>query len=104
MAIPAAIEAVLKPLLHLTKKIKDYEAVISGYRMLEHDLLELKIGIEQKRKYDTSLQTEFKRVQQRERILVGKNPEARGNPKVKAVCQAEVLRELPTELFFVPED
>ena len=104
MAIPAAIAAVLKPLLHLTKKIKDYEAVISGYRMLEHDLLELKIGIEQKRKYDTSLQTEFKRVQQRERILVGKNPEARGNPKVKAVCQAEVLRELPTELFFVPED
>lgn len=104
LAIPAAIAALLKPLLHLTKKIKDYEAVISGYRMLEHDLLELKIGIEQKRKYDAPLQAEFKRVQQRERTLVGKNPETRENPKVKAICQAEVLRELPTESFFVPED
>lgn len=104
LAIPAAVAAILKPLLHLTKKIKDYEAVISGYRMLEHDLLELKIAVEQKRKYDTPLQTEFKRIQQRERILVGKNPEARENPKIKAICQAEVLKELPTDSFYIPED
>lgn len=103
-AIPAAIVAVAKPLLHLPKRMKDYEGVLSGYRILEFDLMEIKIGIEQKLRYDAALQAEFKRVQQRERILVGKTPEAQEDAKVKATCQKQVLMELPTDSFFVPEE
>lgn len=103
-AIPTAVVAVAKPLLHLPKRMKDYEAVLSGYRILEFDLMEIKIGIEQKQRYDAQLQAEFKRVQQRERTLVGKTPEAQEDPKVRATCQAQVLKELPTDSFFVPEE
>lgn len=104
LAIPAAIVAVLKPQLHLTKKIKDYEGVLSGYRILEYDLMEIKIGIEQKKKYDAPLQADFKRAQQRERTLVGKNPESCEDTRVKKLCQAEVASELPANTFFVPEE
>lgn len=104
VAIPAAIAAVLKPLLHLTKRIKDYESLVSGYRILEYDLMELKIAIEQKKKFDATLQAEFRRVQQRERILVGKNPESRENGRIKHTCQQEVNSELPPESFFIPEE
>ena len=104
LAIPAAIAAVVKPLLHLTKRIKDYEGVVSGYRVLEYDLQEIKIGIEQKKKFDTQLQADFKRALQRERTLVGKTPESRESSRVKQICQTEVVAELPAEAFFVPED
>lgn len=104
VAIPAAIAAVLKPLLHLTKKIKDYEGVLSGYRILDYDLMEIRIRIEQKKKYDAALQADFKRVQQRERTLVGKTPESREDPKVRAACQIEVMNELPAKAFFIPKE
>lgn len=104
LAIPAAVAAILKPLLHLTKKIKDYEGVVSGYRVLEYDLHEIKIGIEQKRKFDAQLQADFKRAQQRERALVSKTPESREISRIKRICQAEVIKELPVDAFFVPEE
>jgi hypothetical protein len=103
LGVVAAIAAVLKPLLALTKKIKDFESVVSGYRTLEFDLMEIKELIHQRGKYDSSMQADFKKAQQREKALVGKTPETRERPKVKAVCEAEVRRELPDECFFVPE-
>lgn len=99
----AAFAAVLKPLLAFTKRIKEYEGVLSGYRVLEFDLGEIKTLVEQKQKYDASLQAEFKKALQRERALVAKAPETRENQKVKVQCEDEVLRELPADSFFVPQ-
>jgi len=104
LGIIAAFAAVLKPLLALTKGIKEYEGILSGYRILEFDLMEIKSLVEQKQKYDTGLQAEFKKVLQRERTLVGKTPETREDPRIKRLCENEVLQELPQESFFVPED
>jgi len=103
LGIVAAIAAVLKPLRHLSKRIKDFESVLSGYRILEYDLMEIKTLVEQKRKYDAPLQSEFRKALQREKTLVGKTPETRENVKVKIQCESEVLQELPKESFFVPE-
>lgn len=104
LAIPAAIAVVLKPVLGLTKKIKDYEGVLSGYRILEFDLRELRIAIETKQKYDAALQSDFRRIQQRERILVGKNPESKEDAVTKKRCQSEVNQEYPIESFFIPKE
>lgn len=104
LAVVAALAAVIKPLLHLTKRIKDYETLVSGYRVLEFDLMQVKIGIEQKRKYDSALQAEFRRAQDRERNLVAKNPESNEHLKLKIACRHEVNQELPSEAFFVPEE
>lgn len=102
--VVAAATAVVKPLLTLPKRIKDYESVLSGYRGLEYDLMEVKTIVEQKQKYDKTQQEEFRKAVLREKILVTKNPETRENTKVKEMCEKEVLRELPPDSFFVPED
>lgn len=104
MGIVAAVAAILKPLLGLTKRIKEYESILSGYRMLEYDLMEIKTSIEQKQKYDTSMQAELRKALQREKSLVGKNPESQENKRIKKVCQDEVRRELPPDCFYVPEE
>jgi hypothetical protein len=104
LGVLAAIAAVVKPLLTLTKRIKDYEAVLQGYRTLEYDLMEIKTLVEQKGKYDQPLQSELKKALQREKMLVAKTPETREDKKTKQVCQQEVLRELPPESFLVPEE
>ncbi len=101
--IVAAIAAVTKPLMNLPKHIKEFEGVLSGYRILEYDLMEIKILVDQYQRYDAKLQTEFKKVLQREKMLVVKTPETLYKPKIKRVCEAEVLNELPVSLFFVPD-
>ncbi|MBK8636811.1 MAG: hypothetical protein IPN92_00515 [Chromatiaceae bacterium] len=99
----AAATAVVKPLLALPKKIKDYEGVLAGYRGLEYDLMEIKTIVEQKRTYDKTQQEEFRKAIRREKSLVSKPPETRENATVKRACEEEVLRELPSESFFVPQ-
>ena len=102
--IAAAVAAVLKPILGFSRQMKDFESVLSGYRTLEYDLMEIKVLIEQRQKYDATLQGELKKAMQREKLLVGKTPEASESRRVKRRCEAEVLAELPTDSFFVPEE
>ena len=104
MAVIAAVAAVAKPLLNLAKRIKEYESVLSGYRMLEYDLREIRSMIEQKRKYDHPLQVEFKKALQREKSLIARNPETTECGRIKRKCEAEVRRQFPPESFFVPEE
>lgn len=104
MGVIAALAAVIKPSLSLTKRIKEYENVLSGYRTLEYDLMEIKTSIEQKHKFDAAMQGELKKALQREKALVAKNPESRENSKVKRICEEEVRKELPPDCFFIPKD
>jgi len=104
LGVIAAFVAVIKPLLMLTKHIKDYESVLSGYRTLEYDLMEIKSLIEQKGKYEKSLQGEFRKAMQREKSLVSQSPETRENVNIKRICQREVLEELPADRFFIPQE
>ncbi len=101
--IVAALAALIKPGLGLTKKIKDFESTVNGYRTLEFDLMEIKGNIEQKGKYDAALQADFRKALQREKTLIGRTPETRERARVKAPAEAEVRRELPDEAFFIPE-
>lgn len=104
LGILAAIAALIKPPLNLTKRIKDYEAILVGYRTLEYDLLEIKTLVEQKGKYDQPLQLELRKAIQREKALIARTPETRENKRIKRNCENEVLQELPTDRFFVPEE
>jgi hypothetical protein len=99
----AAFVAILKPLLSLTKKIKEFDGVLSGYKGLEHDLMEIKVMITQKQKYDQAAQTEFKKALKRKGVLVGKDPETKQNSKIKSKYEIEVMQELPSNSFFIPK-
>jgi hypothetical protein len=100
----AALAALFKPAYAPGRKIKQYEGVVVGYRALEYDLMEIKSLIEQKGRYDASLQSDFKRALQREKMLVGKNPETTPNTRVLKRCEQEVRHELPDECFITPGD
>lgn len=104
LAIIAAVAAVCKPLLNLTRRIKEYESILSGYRTLEYDLREIRTLIEQKKKYDHALQIEFKKAVQREKTLIAKNPETRECARIKRKCEEEVRQHFPPKNFFVPEE
>jgi len=99
----AAFAAIIKPLLSLTKKIKAFDSVLSGYKILEHDLSEIKIMISQKQKYDLPAQTEFKKALKRRGSLIGKDPETKHKCDLKKQCEREVLEELPSESFYIPK-
>jgi hypothetical protein len=104
LAAVAAFVAVVKPLLGLTKRIKAYEGILSGYRTLEYDLREIRSLVEQKNKYDQSLQADFRKALQREKALVAQNPETTECARVKRKCEQEVRDQFPPEAFYVPEE
>ena len=102
--VVAAVAAILKPSFQLTKKIKEFESVLSGYRTLEYDLREIKSMVEQNKKYDKALQTEFRKALQREKVLVGKTPETKEKKKLLDICEQEVRMALPGKSFFIPTE
>jgi hypothetical protein len=104
LAVVAAVAAVAKPLLNLTRRIKEYESVLSGYRTFEYDLREIRALVEQKKKYDHALQIEFKKALQREKALIARNPETRECSRVKRKCEYEVRQQFPPERFFIPDE
>ena len=98
----AAFVAIIKPLLGLPKKLKEYEELRSGYRALEHDLYEIKEMIVHKGKYDKQLQDDYSKALKRKGVLVTKEPDNREDKKLKSKCVEQVNRELPVDLFYVP--
>lgn len=101
----AAFLAVLKPILGLTRRVKETEGIVTGYRVLDFDLMELKAAIEQRGRFDGPLQAQFRKAIQPLRTLVTQTAaEGRPNKKVLQRCQDEVMQELPVEAFFVPDE
>jgi len=98
----AAVVTVLKPLLNLTKRIRSYEELFSGYRLLFHDLKDLRIDISQAQDYTGEHQTRFKKIIEKQRLLADKSPERMEHGRVKSECQAVVLAEFPARAFFIP--
>ena len=95
----SAIIAIAKPLLNLTKRIRAYEELLSGYRLLYHDLNELKIDINQAQAYTKAHRQKFLKINEKQRTLASKSPERVENLKVLQKCQNEVLDELPVSSF-----
>jgi hypothetical protein len=100
----AAVAAVLKPFFSFPSKIKKFEGLVTGYRLLEYDLQEVRMTIEQQGKYAPADRAELKKAIKKERDLVSIEPIDRPNRKLRRTCEREVLFELPSEAFFVPEE
>jgi hypothetical protein len=104
LGIVAACVAVTKPLMHMTRRIKDMESALQGYRMLEYDLTRIKDSVEAQQAYDTGLRDAFMKALDREKELISKPPELGENLRLKRQCTVEVANELPANSFFVPEE
>lgn len=98
----AAILTIIKPFLGFPKKIKAYEELLAGYRLLTHELRDLRMDISQSREYTSTHQARCKRIKERIRDYVAKNPERVESPKLKAICTQRVLDEIPNTGLFIP--
>ncbi|MBI6635145.1 hypothetical protein YA0871_21015 [Pseudomonas paralactis] len=98
----AALLTIVKPLLGLPKKIKAYEELLAGYRLLAHELRDLRMDISQGREYTSTHQARCKRIKERVRDYVAKNPERIECKKTKAACTQRVLEEIPSSSLFIP--
>jgi hypothetical protein len=104
VGLVAAVAAICKPFLALTKKIKEMERTVTGYRLLDYELMEIKTLVEQQQRFDQQLQSKLNKASQQEKALISNSPEARPVKRVLRKCQEEVESELPIAIFYVPED
>jgi hypothetical protein len=104
LSATAAVLAVLKPLLGSTKKIRDLEALVLGYRLLYHDLQDLRNTIAQDRKYGGAQRKRFEKLSDKERELISRSREAKPNKRLQRRFTNEVINELPVESFYLPPE
>jgi hypothetical protein len=97
-----AVVAIAKPFLNYAKKIKSYEELLIAYRLIAHDLRDLRLDISQARGYEKSHQARFKAIKERLRTFVDKSPERVEVAAVKKTCERQVLSELPNHQFYIP--
>ena len=72
--------------------------------MLDFELGELRTAIEQKQKFDSSIQKGLDKAIQLEKGLIEKDPEARQDKALVKKCRIDVENELPVSKFYVPKD
>ena len=99
-----AILAVLKPLLNLTKKIKEKEELVTAYRSINYDIQILLIAIKQRKKYDKKLQKEFLKILDKEKDIIKQEKTEKEDKELIKECTREVNLELPINSFYIPED
>jgi hypothetical protein len=104
LTVLTAVLALMKPFLRLSEKIRKYEEVLSGYRILEHDLNTLVVDIQQKGVYSAGHKAKLQEALKRKGALVAKSPQAKPSRLLVRRCQDEVEVELPHANFFIPKE
>lgn len=103
LLIIAAVISVLKPILKITNKVRLYEEVLSGYRSMSYELLQLKSSISTEQQYNAKHKSLLQSIMKKHGTLVTKSPESKENKKVKRECEQEVLNKYPEDSFYIPK-
>ena len=98
----AAILAVYQPIGRPVEKIQFFEKHVTTYNELDYDLKELTRKIFDKREYSAEFKSEFELIKKKERKVTIEYNDTRINQKLKERYYEEVVRELPTNSFFIP--
>jgi hypothetical protein len=99
-----AILAIAKPMLKWPDKIHRADELLAGYRMLDFDLERLTISIREKKCYSEEHKRQFSTALDRKRELLEEQKESEPDEKLLDQCYEKVLRELPAEEFYMPEE
>lgn len=104
LAVIAAVIAVVKPLLRLGEKTQKMEEALTGYKALDHDLTRLTINVKHERAFSEHSKQQFREALARRGVLVGGQLEFRERKRLKRRCEEEVMRELPAQSLYVPQE
>lgn len=103
LIIIASVVALIKPTLNLTEKIKKTDTVLSGYKMMCHDLDTLINQIKHSQQYDTSKVNTFDEIYKRKGVLISQDPEIKANIRKVKQFTDEVNNELQNYDYYIPE-
>ncbi|MEZ9868914.1 hypothetical protein [Vibrio sp. 10N.261.51.A4] len=99
----SAVISVAKPILKITNKVRLYEEVLSEYRSLSYELLQLKVRMSTDRGYNECHKEKLQQIMDKHAVLISKTPESTENKKVKKKCTNEVELAYPADSFYIPE-
>jgi hypothetical protein len=100
----ASLLAISKPLLKLDKQEEELVESLSGYTQLCHDLEDLTIKIRRRRRFDDELYAAFEAIRRKKANLYKRTALIQISKKKQKQLYDEVIRQQPTNRFFVPED
>lgn len=100
----AAIAGFIKPFLKLSQKIKFYEQTLSGYRALEYDLYDIILRIKEEESYTSASKKMFEVAMKKKKILATNPPENIPKKKLIELFESEVIKEIPRESLYIPEE
>jgi hypothetical protein len=104
VGVVAVLLSVLKPILSLPEAFQRKQELLASYMILDHDLNAIGLDIKIRSAFDESLRRQFKRALERKAELVKKDPGSPINERLRRSCYKEVLRELPTDSFYIPPE
>lgn len=104
IGVIAAVLSVLKPILNLPESLQRKQELLASYMILDHDLETIRNEILFRHKYDQALKKQFTRALERKAELVQKDTASLVNERLRQRCYKEVLKELPTSLFYIPPE
>ena len=99
-----ALLTIAKPLLKLSDKIRRGEEMLVGYKALDFDLERLTISIRERKAYDDELKKQFAVALEKKGRLMQADKESEPDEALLNECYEKVLRELPEDSFYVPEN
>jgi hypothetical protein len=103
-ASSASSIAFIQPFLGLTKKVKTFDELVSGYKTLYYDLQDIRQKIEEEKSYTNSHKKLFNAAKERRKRLEIKETGISVNKKLRRKCQEAVKNELPAKNFFIPDE
>lgn len=99
-----AVIAVIKPFLKLPERIQNESELFTEIKSLHHDFSTLIILINQRKKYDDDLKTQFVKLLDKKGNIEKKSTEGYAKKRLKIRYEQEVMQELPIDKFFIPEE
>jgi hypothetical protein len=100
----AAVLAIYNTTARLGSKIQEFERRATGWQAIEFDLDRIARKVRATREYGEELQAQFEVVMDRQHELAKTYVDPGSTNRLKRPCEEEVLRELPVDTFFIPEE
>lgn len=98
----AIVCTTLKPILKYPERIRKVQELLTGYKVLGHDLHCISLDANHRQKYDDECYKELKKSLKRKSELIQRTEDSTPSRKSILRFEAEVNQELPVDQFYVP--
>jgi len=98
----AIVIGAVKHLFPFADKRLKKERLAAGYRMLEHELQCIRVGVKERQAYDDIAKGEFRIALRSKKELITQSDDEPCSKRVVKKCRISVETELPETEFYIP--